>query len=141
MSVVTTAAPGPTENSRTIGIRYANAGTICIASSSGVIARWNRSERPAATPSGRPIASERATDANVRANVRILGSHRPIAANDTNAASVPSAARRPPKRKTTSTPRAVVPTQVRLKKRLVSQPTMLSRKVATELKTWKKTLG
>jgi hypothetical protein len=34
-----TAAPGPTENRITIGIRYANAGTICIASSPGVIAR------------------------------------------------------------------------------------------------------
>ena len=40
MSVVTTAAPGPTEKSRTIGIRYAKAGMICIASSTGVIARW-----------------------------------------------------------------------------------------------------
>ena len=38
-------------------------------------------------------------------------------------------------------PSAVVPTHVSLKKKLVSQPTMLSRKLATPLKMTKKTLG
>ena len=90
------AAPGPTEKRITIGIRYAKAGMICIASSTGVIARANRSERPASTPRGRPIASASATDAKVSANVRTLGSQRPIAANAANAAATPSAARRPP---------------------------------------------
>ena len=47
MRVQITAAAGPTENRITTGIRYANAGTICIASSPGVIARWKRSLRPA----------------------------------------------------------------------------------------------
>ena len=140
MSVVATAAPGPTESSRTIGIRYANAGMICIASSTGVITRCTRSERPAAIPTGTPIASESATEANVSANVRMLASQTPSAANDTNAAAVPSAARRPPKRSTIAVPSTVVPTHVSLKKKLVSQPTMSSRKVATPLKTTKKTL-
>ena len=141
MSVVATAAPGPTESSRTIGIRYANAGMICIASRTGVIARCTRSERPAAIPTGTPIASESATEANVSAKVRMLASQTPSAANDTNAAAVPSAARRPPKRSTIAVPSTVVPTHVSLKKKLVSQPTMSSRKVATPLKTTKKTLG
>src|SRR5581483_6577393 len=141
MSVVATAAPGPTESSSTIGMRYANAGMICIASSTGVIARWTRSERPAAMPTGTPIASESATEANVSAKVRMLASQTPSAANDTNAAAVPSAARRPPKRSTTAVPSAAVPTHVSLKKKLVSQPTMSSRKVATPLNTTKKTLG
>jgi hypothetical protein len=39
MSVQMTAAAGPTEKMITTGMRYANAGTICIASSPGVIAR------------------------------------------------------------------------------------------------------
>src|SRR5439155_25888522 len=93
------------------------------------------------TASDSPTASERATDAHVRANVLMLGTHNPIAANETNAARTPSAARRPPKRRTTSTPSTVVPTQVSLKKKLVSHPTMLSRKLANPLKAWKKTLG
>jgi hypothetical protein len=39
MSVQITAAAGPTENTITTGIRYAKAGTICIASRTGVIPR------------------------------------------------------------------------------------------------------
>src|SRR5207248_3314822 len=101
-----------------------------IASSTGVITRCTRSERPAAIPTGTPIASESATEANVSANVRMLASQTPRAANETNAAAVPSAARRPPKRRTTAVPSTVVPTHVSLKKKLVSQPTMSSRKVA-----------
>ena len=85
----------------TTGIRYANAGTICIASSTGVTARWNRSERPARTPSGIPIASESATAENMSAKVSTLSCQRPMSANDRNAASTPSAARRLPKRSAT----------------------------------------
>ena len=92
-------------------------------------------------PSGIPIASERPTDAKVRANVRMLGSQRPIAAKQKNAASTPRAARRPPKRSTTSVPSTVVPAHVSLKKRLVNQPTRLSRKFASPLKARKNTLG
>src|SRR5664279_3756213 len=81
-------------------------------------------------PSGCPIRSDSETDANVSANVRTTGSHRPIVANNRNAVRTPSAARRPPKRSTTSVPSAVVPTHVSLKKNEVSQPTRSSRNVA-----------
>ena len=125
----------------TIGIRYANAGTICIASSTGVMNRWKRSDRPASTPSGSPIASDSDTDAIVRANVWTLASQRPINANEKNATRTPSAARRPPKRSTTSVPSTVVPAQVSFRKNDVSQPTRLSRKFAIALKMRKTMLG
>src|SRR6266849_8047915 len=114
---------------------------ICIASSTGVTTRRNRSERPAQTPSGMPIRSDKLTDAKVSANVRTLGSHTPVAANETNAASTISAARRPPKRSTTRVPSAVVPAQVSLRRNDVSQPTRWSRKLATPLNTRNTMLG
>src|SRR5215211_1759094 len=93
-------------------MRYANAGTICIASSAGVIARCTRGERPAITPNGTPMSSESETAASIRASVCTLSSQRPISANDTNAANTISPARQPPYRHTISTPAASVPTQV-----------------------------
>ncbi len=114
---------------------------ICIASRIGVTERRNRSERPASTPSGIPISSESETAAVISANVCTLSSQRPISANDANAAATPSAALRLPKRSTTTIPKAAVPTQVSLKKKLVSHETRLSRKVAKPLKIVKKKLG
>ena len=139
--VVTTAAAGPTENRITTGIRYANAGTICIASSTGVIARWKRSERPAMTPSGMPTRSESDTAASMSASVCMLGSHRPISANNANAPSTQSAARQPPKRSTISTKAAVVPTQVMSSKSSFSRLTRSSRKELKPLKIENTKLG
>ena len=93
-----TAAPGPTEKRITIGIRYANAGTICIASSTGVMARSKRSERPGEMPSGIPTTSESPTAENISASVWMLSSQSPLSANIANAASAQIAARTPPKR-------------------------------------------
>ena len=114
---------------------------ICIASRTGVIARWKRSERPASTPSGIPTRSDSATAENISAKVCTLSSHSPIRANERNAASTPSAALRLPKRSATTTPSTVVPTQVSLRKKLVSHETRLSRNVAKPLKIVKKKLG
>ena len=80
-----TAAAGPTENTITTGIRYANAGMICIASRIGVIARWKRSLRPATMPTGTPMRMEISTAALISASVCMLSSQRPSRANDTNA--------------------------------------------------------
>src|SRR3954463_9252172 len=134
MSVVTTAAPGPTEKRITTGIRYANAGTICIASSTGVIALLKRHERPASTPTGRPTSSESPTAANTSENVSTDSSHSPSSAKLANAASTPSAARRPPKRSTTSVPSTTVPAQVSLWKKLMNHATSWSRKFEKPLK-------
>ena len=86
---------------------------ICIASRIGVIARLNVADRPASTPSGMPTASDMPTAANIRAKVWTLSSQRPSVAKLAKAASVPSAALRPPKRSTTSVPSAVVPDHLR----------------------------
>jgi hypothetical protein len=87
------------------------------------------------------MRSESPTDAIVSANVSTAGSQRPSAAKAANALAVPRAARRPPKRRTVRMPSAAVPTQVSLKKNVVSQPTRLSRKLAMPLKIVKKRLG
>ena len=110
--VETTAAAGPIEKRITTGIRYANAGTICIASSTGVIARRTRAERPARMPTGIPTRRDRPTATSIRASVSMLSSQRPSSANDANADSVIRAARRPPKRSMSNTPAIVVPAQV-----------------------------
>ncbi len=107
----------------------------------GVTARRNRSERPASTPSGIPISSESETAAVISAKVCTLSSQRPSTANETNAAATPSAARRLPKRSTTTIPNVAVPTHVSLKKKLVSHETRLSRKFAKPLKIVKTKLG
>src|ERR1700694_875942 len=114
---------------------------ICIASSTGVTARWKRAERPASTPSGIPTASESPTAASVSANVSTLCSQSPIAANEVIAARTINAARRPPKRSTTRVASAVVPAQVSLWKNEVSHETRLSRKFAKPLKIEKTKLG
>ena len=114
---------------------------ICIASSSGVIARWKRSERPASTPSGIPTSSERLTAAIVSENVSMLSCQRPMSANEPSASRTPAAARRPPKRNTISAPSTVVPAHLSLRKNEVSHETRWSRKFAKPLKIEKTTLG
>ena len=118
-----TAAPAPTEKKITTGIRYANAGMICIASRIGVIVRRKRSERPARTPSGTPTASESETAASISDSVCMLSSQRPSTAKDAKLANMISAARRPPKRRASSVPSAVVPAQVSFVRTSYSQPT------------------
>ena len=83
-----------------------------MASSAGVIARRMRSLRPANSPMGTPIASERSTAADIRASVWMLSSQRPMSAKDTNEANTISAARQPPKRRTMSVLAATTPGQV-----------------------------
>jgi hypothetical protein len=136
-----TAAAGPTENRITIGIRYAKAGTICIASSTGVIARWKRSLRPATTPSGKPTASERSTAASMSASVCMLSSQSPISAKDTNAARTISPARQPPKRQTMNVPAAIVPTQVSASMKSSSAATSQSAKARKPSRIAKKMFG
>ena len=86
---------------------------ICIASSTGVIAELNRAERPATIPSGTPTTSDMPTAANISEKVRTASSQRPSTAKLTNARKVPSAALRPPKRRTISVPSAAVPDHLR----------------------------
>ena len=85
---------------------------ICIASSTGVITRLKRSERPAITPSGMPTASESATAASISASVSMLSSQSPSVPNDASAPSMISDARSPPKRRASSVAADVVPAQV-----------------------------
>ncbi len=114
---------------------------ICIASSTGVTARANRSESPAHTPSGIPTRSERPTAASISARVCMLSTQRPLAAKATNAARAHSAARTPPKRSETRTPATETPTHVIQPRKLVSQVTRLSRKSAKPLNARITTLG
>ena len=107
-----TAAAGPTEKKMTTGIRYANAGMICAASSTGVMNALNRSERPATMPRGTPTSSENATATSISASVCMLSSQRPSAANDAKLATMIAAARRPPKRHASRPPKSVVPGHV-----------------------------
>ena len=58
------------------------------------------------------MASESTTAANMSASVWMAGSHRPISANEMNAASTVSPARQPPKRHTNAVPATIVPSQV-----------------------------
>src|SRR5258705_2700970 len=125
----------------TTGIKYANVGTICAASSNGGMQRSNRSERPAITPSGIPTSRDSPTAAKISAKVCTLCSQSPISANEANAARTPKACCQRPKRSTTSVPSATVPTQVSFWKNVVNQETRLSRNVAKPLKIAKTKLG
>ena len=63
-------------------------------------------------PTGTPMRIEIITAALISASVWMLSSQRPSRANEMNAPSTMSPARRPPKRHTISVPAAIVPTQV-----------------------------
>ena len=93
------------------------------------------------TPSGMPTRSDSDTAASMSASVCMLGSHRPITANDANAPSTHSAARQPPNRSTISTKAAVVPTQVMSSKSSYSRLTRSSRKELKPLKIENTKLG
>ena len=85
---------------------------ICIASSTGVMMRWKRSERPGADAERHPDR-EREADGGEHQRERLHALEpEPAGANATNAASAQIAARAPPKRSETSTPATVTPTQV-----------------------------
>ena len=114
---------------------------ICIASRMGVTIPLKPAERPARTPSGTPTRSDNDTAASISENVCTDSSQNPIVAKLANAARTPSAALRPPKRRTTSVPRATVPAHVSLWKKPVSQPTRWSRKFAKPLKMLNATFG
>ena len=58
MTVATTPAGFPIEKSTTIGTRYANAGRICITSSTGRSVLLNGVQTAAAMPSGIPMTIE-----------------------------------------------------------------------------------
>ena len=62
----------PIRNSRVIGVRYASVGMICITSRIGDSSASSRLLRPAAMPSGRPIASAIRTAASTTASVAML---------------------------------------------------------------------
>src|SRR5262245_16132869 len=88
-----------------------------------------------------PTSSESATAENINANVSMDSSQSPSSPKLANAASTPSAARRPPKRSTTSVPSARVPTQVSEWKNEVSHDTRSSRNVENPLKIVNTKLG
>jgi hypothetical protein len=138
---VITAAPGPTENRRTIGIRYANAGMICMASRTGVMLRLKRSDLPAATPRGMPTRSERVTAASIRASVCMLSVQSPLSAKVANAPTAQIAAFRPPNLSATRTPTTDAPIQVIQPNSRVSHVTRSSRKEAKPLNVRMTTLG
>ena len=125
----------------TTGIRYAKAGTICIASSTGVIARSNRFESPVRTPSGTPTRSERPTAASMSAKVCMLSSHSPVSANVANAPPTHAAARQPPNRSAIAVPTTVVPSQVSHRSNLSNHSTRWSTNVENPSKTAKTTFG
>src|SRR5689334_24068841 len=71
----------------------------------------------------------------------MLGSQSPMSANERHAARTPSAALTPPKRSSSRTNAAVVPTQVRSSRSEFSHDTRLSRKELNPLKIEKTKLG
>ena len=71
----------------------------------------------------------------------MLSTQSPLPANAAKAASAHRAARRPPKRSETRTPATVAPTHVIQPRKLVNQPTRLSRKSANPLNPRMTTLG
>ena len=64
----------------------------------------------------------------------MLASQRPSSANEANAPRTIAAARRPPKRQTTSVPVTAVPTHVSQRMNRSSQPTRSSRNTRNQLK-------
>ena len=106
-----------------------------------MIARSNRTDSPASTPSGIPTRSDNDTAASMRASVCMLSTQSPVSANTANAPSAQAAARTPPYRSTTSTPATVVPTQVIQPRNRVNQPTRSSRNDAKPLNALKTTFG
>ncbi len=114
---------------------------ICIASSTGVIVRWKRSESPARTPSGSPTRSERPTAASMSESVCMLSTQSPLAANVAKAASAQIPARAPPNRRETATPATVTPTQVIQSSRSSNRVTRPSSMFANPLKARMTRLG
>ena len=114
---------------------------ICIASSTGVITRLNRSERPASTPSGIPTSSESATAASISASVSMLSSQSPSVAKRREGGE--HAQRRAEAAEAEHDQRAdaVVPTQVSFVEHVVSHATRWSRNVANPLKARKMCSG
>ena len=119
----------PTENRITTGIRYAKAGMICIASSTGVITLLKRFERPAQMPSGMPIASETMTDATISARVCMLSAQSPITPNESRAPVTTSDARQPHQRRVMPTSARPTPTNVMPFRRSVNDVTSQFRKL------------
>ena len=114
---------------------------ICIASSTGEIAAWNRSERPATMPSGMPTRSESPTAASISASVSMLASQRPSRAKEANADAVITAARTPPNLSTVIVPTAAAPSQLSQRIALVNQSTRSSTNVAKPSNTLKNGLS
>ena len=108
---------------------------ICIASSTGVMKRWNVSLRPASTPSGIPIARDTSTEAVISDSVSMLSSQSPIRPKEANVASTSRATRQPPNRHVTSVPASVTPIQVSQPSKSVSEVTSQSRKSENGVKT------
>ena len=107
------AVAAPIPKSSTSGKRYANAGTVCIASSSGRRAFSARSFLPAQIPSGMPIKSPAPTDTMMSASVSMLDSQRPSSPINENPAAATIAIRHPAKiaaraAAATMTPRYVI---------------------------------
>ena len=90
--------------------------------------RLNRLERPAATPSGMPIAIDMPTAASTRASVCMASAHSPDSANVVKATSAQTPARRPPKRQARSVPLTTTPIQVSQTRRSLNHSTRLSAK-------------
>ena len=67
----------PIPSSMTTGMRYTNAGIVCMMSRIGVIAVWVRSERAMRMPSGIPTAMHSIVATEMIARVDIVSIHMP----------------------------------------------------------------
>ena len=77
MTVAIAAGAGPMPNTRTIGIKYTVAGTVCMPSKIGRNIDSNRLLSAVSTPSGTPMRMLIATDTAMSEIVTMLSGHKP----------------------------------------------------------------
>ena len=77
MTVAIAAGAGPMPNTRTIGIKYTVAGTVCIPSKIGRKIDSKRLFNAVSTPSGTPMKTLIATDTAISEMVTMLSGHKP----------------------------------------------------------------
>ena len=113
MTVAIIAVAAPMLNNSTTATRYENAGTVCIASSTGRNARSSMGCRADRIPTGIPIARATVTDSSTSASVSRAPGHRPSTPIRKNPAAAPIAIRHPASRPAIAPTATVRPSQVR----------------------------
>ena len=109
MIVATAAGTTPTVKNITAGTRYAAAGMVCIASSTGRRNRSKRRSSAAITPSGTPMATAMSTATSINTSVSTVGSHSPTSPGTRAATAATVAIRHRPVRATTTNAIAATP--------------------------------